>query len=180
MLLLLLGFLVPTAREGADDGQGCAVDGLLAAALPHPLTSATLLRDELWERWPRHFSRGPPAAYATLLGFEPTRAGIDSFLRRAVSAHAPTEGGPLQAVEDLILAHAGGMPRLPGHPIIDHATAAAYMGQGYSAVVNRMQFRAPAVADLADKLEATTGLRANANLVRQCLLRWCFRFGPDT
>ena len=177
LLPLILGFSAagggPAAGEGEGAGRSCAVEGLLAAALPQPWINATLLRDQLWERRPWHFSRdgAAPAAYATLLGFEPTSAGIDGFLRRAVSAQAPTEGGPLQAVSDLILAHAGGMPRLPGHPVIDHATAAAYIGQGYSAVVNQMQFRAPAIADLADALEEVTGLRANANLVCQARVR---------
>jgi hypothetical protein len=154
------------SNNNVDDVEG-ATQLLWAAAdraqlfelLVAPLNLSTF-REVVFQRQPQHFTARDPTIYSGLTQFEPS--SVEAFLQGCVSTHRRTVGGPLQAVHDIILTHAGSMPRLDTHPVVKPALAAAYVEQGYTIVVNRMQHRELALARLAGALEVRQRRRTHS------------------
>jgi hypothetical protein len=170
-------------RRSRDPGEGAAAGaasgnpemaGGLAAAVERPEEFARRLLHphnlssfytEVWGREARHFSRSEelPLHNADLLPTEPQSA-MRSFVGSCVSVMEATRGQALQAHKDISLLRKGNMPKNAEYPSVPPAVVDENLEAGYSIVVNWMQFRWPAVAQLAEAFEAVFGHQTNINL----------------
>jgi hypothetical protein len=123
--------------------------------------------DTDWERRPRHLSRSP-AVYGGLL--DTGTGAVERLVQGCVSASASASagesprGGPLQAGLDVTFVKDGQQPTLPGHPNVGADQVSEGLGFGYSVVLNWVQYRSTAVAQLAEAFEASLGFRASVNM----------------
>ena len=113
-----------------------------------------------WEQRPRHLSRSP-LVYEGLL--DTSTGAVERLLEGCVSA-GEVRGGALQAGLDMTFVKDGKQPRLPGHPDIRADQVAQGLGFGYSVVLNWVQYRSTAVAQLTEAFEASLGFRASVNM----------------
>ncbi len=161
-------------RRGAGASDGETMEGGLAAVLERPAEFVSRLLHpynltgfytEVWGRETHHFSRSAslPFHNADLLPTEPQSA-IRSFVGRCVSVTETTRGEALQAHKDISLLRSGHMPKNAEYPSIPPAVIDETLEDGYSIVVNWMQFRWPAVAQLAEAFDAVFGHQTNVNL----------------
>lgn len=131
-------------------------------ALLHPRDPQDFFATD-WEQQPRHLSRNQ-AVYEGLLD---TGAGaVERMVQGCVSAStgASLRGGPLQAGLDITFVKDGKQPTLPGHPNVGAGQVAEGLGFGYSVVLNWLQYRSTAVAQLTEAFEASLGFRSSVNM----------------
>ena len=170
-----------------DEAVPHELDGGLVAVLEqpaafvqrllHPIELSDFYHSGVWGRRPHHFSRSAslPHHNADLL---PVEAGgsLQRFVGRCVSAVDDNRGGQLQERRDLTLVKRG---TAPSEALLDRRQLAAAstdrrvlspdmvgaaLDAGYSMVLNWMQFRAPAVAQLAEAFESVFGHHTSVNL----------------
>ena len=164
----------PQGRHGAAFVDGKTMEGGLAAVIEHPEAFVRRLLHpynlsefytEVWGHQTHHFSRSEtlPFHNADLLATEPQSA-VRSFVGNCVSVTETTRGEALQAHKDISLLRSGHMPKNAEYPSIPPAVINETLEAGYSIVVNWMQFRWPAIAQLAEAFDAVFGHQTNVNL----------------
>ena len=158
----------PAAADTTMDGGLASVlersTGAFAERLLHPYSLGGF-HAELWERTPHHFRRSAslPHHNADLVPVQPP-AALQAFVGGCVSAQKATRGRALQALSDVTLVKKGGMPMTADHPNISPVVMEETLGNGYSIVMNWMQYRSSPTAQLAQAFEASLGHDTNINL----------------
>ena len=155
-------------------GSATTMEGGLAAVLEQPRKFARRLLHpydlpgfyaEVWGRETHHFWRSEalPLHNADLVPTEPQSA-LRSFIGGCVSVTEGARGEALQVHEDIRLLQPEHMRENPDDPRVTPAVIDKTLEKGYSIVVNAMEFRWPAVAQLAEAIEAVFGHRTNISL----------------
>ena len=150
------------------------MEGGLAAVLEQPREFARRLLHphdlsgfyaEVWGRETHHFSRSEtlPLHNADLVPAEPQSA-LRSFIAGCVSVMEGKRGEALQAHVDIRLLRPEHTQKNADYPSVPPAAIDEILEEGYPIVVNAMQFRWPAVAQLAEAMEAVFGHRTNISL----------------
>lgn len=151
---------LPSIRLGQLVAEGTPDPTLFMNDLLFPL-NVTSFYQTLWEHQPRYFHRHSDRPDYND-GFIPL--DLDEFMGRAVSAKKGLEGRHLQATTDISLVKRSSMPLTKFHPDIPPAIIQEKVFDGYSVVMNWMQYRSRQIGQLAEIMEQTLGYRVNVNM----------------